>query len=280
MKSWFNHIYLTNLYDALKPSQDAPDYKAPLREVRIDSTPIDLKDQGLQRFFAVVGFSPDEQDASLRAIKSAFFKWVLEHSWGPGSYDPTQVDDLFSLGAVKGGFDELDRLFSHMAKVTLTGIIQGTEILHNPSDPGLHGAACYRCHIDVVAFDLPSMYGRRGSIAMGSSLKYLIPLLIDEVAAHSDRYNRLDSLGLESVEYQAESKTKRAKPTNIYVELNGVDYLSATIPNMNRGESFEIDWSTINKLDDPERMKQLSAALPKPIGQRVKARFLEDELGM
>ena len=279
MKSWFNHIYLTNLYDALKPSQEVQDFKSPLSEVRIGSVPVDLSDEGLQRFFDVVGFSPNEEGASLRAIKSAFFKWVLEHSWGPGSYDSTKVDELFVLGAAESGFRELDRLFNHMAQVTLTEVIQKTEILHDPIDPGLHGDACYRCHLDVVAFDLPSMHGRRGSIAMGSDLKHLIPLVVSEVAAQSERYNRLESLGIKSAEYQAESKTRRAKPTDVYVELNGIDYLRAKIPNMNAGETFEIDWSTI-EIEDAEQMKILTAALPKSIGRRVKARFLENELGM
>lgn len=279
MKNWFNHIYLTNLYDALKPSQELQDYKAPLSEVRIGSVSIDLSDEGLHRFFAVVGFSPDEEGASLRAIKSAFFQWVLGHSWGPGSYDSTKVDELFALGATEGGFRELDRLFGHMAKMTLTEVMQSTVVLHDPLDPGLHGDACYRCHLDVVAFDLPSMYGRRGSIAMASDLKYLIPLVVAEVAAQSDRFNKLESLGVKTDEYQAESKTKRAKPTAVYMELNGVDYLHANIPNMNTGETYAIDWGTV-ALEDLEKMKLLSAALPQHTGRRVKAKFLEDELGM
>lgn len=280
MKSWFNHIYLTNLYDALQPVQHTQGFKAPLKEVRIDSKPLDMHDRGVQRFFSVIGFKPDEKDVSLRSIKSALFQWVLVHSWGPGSYDSTSVDDLFDLRTVDGGFSELDRLFYHMAQVTLTGIIQDTEILHAPADPGLHGGACYRCHLDVLAFDLPSMYGRRGSMAMGSSLGHLIPLVIQEVAAQSDRYNRLNNLGIDSPEYQAESKTKRAKPTKIYVELNGVDVLSAEIPNKNKGEVYEIDWNTVVHGGELETIRSLSAALPKHIGRRVKSKFLENELGM
>jgi hypothetical protein len=280
MKSWFNHIYLTNLYEALKPSQyHAHHYKQPLSEVRIGSSPIDLLDPGVQRFFAVVGFSADEEGASLRAIKSAFFKWALGHSWGPGSYDSSKVDELFDVGSAEGGFRELDRLFSHMSQVTLTEVIERTEILYDPLDPGLHGDACYRSHLDVVGLDLPNMCGRRASIAMGSDLKHLIPLVVAEVAAQSERYNQLQILGAKSPEFQAESAIRRAKPTDIYVELNGVEVLHAKIPNMNVGETFEIDWSTLN-IEDAEQMKRVSAAMPKAVGRKIKTLFLENDLGM
>ena len=283
MKSWFNHIYLTNLYDALNPSKSSLDFEAPLKGVLIDSAPINFEDEGLQRFFSVVGFSTDEQDASLRAIKSAFFQWVLGHSWGPGSYDSTSVDSLFELSSLKGGFDELDRVFGHIAQtdnVSLSGVIQSTVILHDPKDPGLHGDSCYRSHLDLVAIDLPNMYGRRASMAMGSSLEYLIPLVIAEVEAQSERFNLAQDLGCHHPEYKNETSLRRAKPTKVYVELNGVDFLSADIPNQNLGDQFVIDWGTVVHDGDVSTMKSLSSALPKVIGRKVKAKFLEDELGM
>lgn len=278
MGSWFNHVYLINLYDGLKLIQSEARLKAPIKELVIDGLPLNTEDEALNALYSLVAFDPEKGAASFQSLKSALFQWVLHHSRGPGSYNPMKVDALFDIGP--GSFQEIDRLFNHMAKVTLSGVMSQAEILHDPADPALHGGTCYRCHLDVTAFDLPSMYGRRKSIAMGSSLKHLIPLVISEVGAQSDRFNRLQSQGIDSSEYKAESKLKRAKATDIYVELNGVEVVRASIPNKNQGEALDIDWVNASHDSSVSLMRSLSAALPKNIGRQFKARFLENELGM
>lgn len=280
MKSWFNHIYLVNLYDAIKLSQSTVTLKKALNEVVIDNLPLNCEDEGMKRLFSLVDFNPQKGAASFLSLKSSLFTWVLHHSWGPGSYDSTRLEALFDLSAVDGGFSELDRLFNHMAKITLTEVVKRTEVLHDPSDEGLHGRACYRCHLGVTALDLQNMTGRRKNAAMASSLERLIPLVIREVDAHSERFNRLQRLGIDSTEYKSESKLKRAKPTDIFIELNGVQVVWATIPNRNIGEAFEVDWVNANLGDNTSVMKSLAAGLPKNIGRKVRAQFLEDELGM
>lgn len=280
MKSWFNHIYLVNLYDAIKLSQSTATLKKALNEVVIDHLPLNCEDEGIKRLFSLVDFKPDRGAASFLSLKSALFTWVLHHSWGPGSYDSTRLEALFALSAVEGGFSELDRLFKYMGKVTLTEVVKRTEVLFDPSDKGLHGRACYRCHLGVTALDLQNMAGRRDSVAMASSLERLIPLVIRQVDAQSERFNRLQGLGIDSTEYKAESKLKRAKPTDIYIELNGAQVVWAKIPNRNMGEAFEVDWVNAYLGDNISVMKSLAAGLPKNIGRKVRAQFLEDELGM
>lgn len=280
MSSWLNHLYFENLYDAIIPMQDALEFKAPLSEVSITGLPINLHDPAFVQLAKLIDYKVGGDESSLMALKSAFFTWRLDHSKGPGSYDPTELNALFDIGMRGAGFLELDRLFGHLAGVSISEVIRRTEVSMDPGDDGLHGDVCYRCHLHLVGVTLPNMYGERKSFVMASSLDRLIPLLISEMADQSDRFNRFWGADEKSAECQMVPILKRSKPTSITIQKNGEEYLAAEIPNKMPGEKLEIDWKNASYAKTVGNMKTLVAALPKALGGQIKGRFLEDELGM
>lgn len=280
MSNWFNHVYLRNLYDALDEATASADYQAPFSEILNQSLVLNLEDPAVDQFFKLIGFDPLSKGACFRSIEFALMTWVREHSAGPGTYDPEAVDRLFELQGSPLGLIELDRLFGQMAGVSLSAVVRNTQVLHDPADPGLHGPVCFAMHMDVLSFEMNNMAGRRTYLAMGSTLDHVLAFAGKAVSEQGQRFNTLSALGRDSSEYQAETKAGRAKPSSLLIDKAGKVFLSINVPNRNVGEDYELDWASAKYTRSIATMSSIVAAAPERVGRQIKARHLEDDLGM
>lgn len=282
MSSWFNHIHLLNLYEAYAAQNPAPDDRILLRDFMLNEVRMSWEDPAFSQMLRALQVDQDVANQPCSRIQWHLRKWLRENGRGPGSYDPTDVDLLFSLVQEEGGAKQLDRLFGWFAGMSLTEAMALTNVLHSPMDGNLHRGDCYSLHIDVTALDLTNFAGRRQYVAMASSLTHLVPLALDAVAEQSERFNRLWPIrddAHRSWEYEEETKLRRAKPVGILINKNGEQVLKADIPNKNAGEALDVDWAGANYLSQ-QVMTEVASVLPPALGRRVKAGYLSSDLGI
>ncbi|MBI6882725.1 hypothetical protein [Pseudomonas putida] len=282
MSSWFNYVHLLNLHEAYEALEPGPDRRILLQDFMLHEGRKSWEDPAFSQMLRVLQVEQDGGNESYNILEWNLCKWLRENGRGPGSFDSTELDMVFSLMREEGGAKELDRLFGLFAELSLTDAVAQTRVLHSPLDEGLHHGDCYSLHIDVTTLDLRNMAGRRQYVAMASSLTHLIPLAIEAVAEQSERYNRLWAVRNDfhrSDEYTSETKLRRAKPVGILINKNGEQVLKANIPNRNAGEEFDVDWAGAS-YPNHEVMTEVAGALPTSLGRRVKAGYLSNDLGI
>jgi hypothetical protein len=281
MNFWRQYAQLTRFSErADNSSITCKGYNLPFNQVRLDNgEPVDLEDLATKAFFELIGFNITQPFANLRELNRSLFYWLKDNADNPMA-ETARVNDFFHTRHVGEGWTKLDRLLQYMSDSTLSETVDTTDVILIPGDEIKAGVDFFSVNIGVVGDDLVSNFSTIHCRAVASRLDRLLPAIKDVVDDQAKRYLRFRELDRESSEYLSVYKDLRCKPLWVSVDKNGSFFMEAKM-NGHEKDDFSIDWGKAKfRNSDMTVLACVVAFASKSQGNRLKGKFLEDEIGL
>lgn len=185
---------------------------------------------------------------------------------GYESWETAEIETLLAFRKKKEGWRQLDRLYKHATGRTLSDIVDQATFVFDPKDPGLDGDVCYSLGFDL-GYDLeddgfkPSFAHAVKHIAMASTPEILLQLL--------EKGRLLAGKQL-------------SKKTGLFEQVDFVEIYK----NNEKVCTVEIRdevpcWSKTHWIENSQEvMLAINQVAPKAEGLRMKAKYLDDALGL
>ena len=286
MNTWFHHVYLLRLFDRMLYATNdkySNVMQHPLRYAKLDDgSPVQVDDPVIGLFLKAIGSRLTPDGASFGDVKIDLRQWLIRHNKGPASYDPAVLNEFFAVGALEGGWSNLDAICKHICGSTLSEAIAATQVLCDPEDLGLHGDVCYSVDLDVASFEFTNFIERHRFTVMASSLERLLPLVDEKVKSQGIRSTNFKDVPENPLYVKRENDIDKATPSKAHITRNGESVLSVDMRLPTPGcMEYAVAWEqAVITMNDKRILRSLQRAAPGSAAGKLKGRILEYGLGL
>jgi hypothetical protein len=252
----------------------------PVNELVVDGRHINLNDYAVSKFFDLMKFNPSPKTALFVGLTRELDEYLIRPL---KSFDPVEdelLKDLFESRNSQDGWVELDKILNYMGGVTLAQVVDETSILINPLDDVLNGAE--RFHISVtIKTDNGKDHLHQSRRAIASRFDLLLPLVQKIVDSDPDVSWTFKDDNRRLV--CASTKKNGYFPDLDFIEVfhNNTGVLGIHIAADKVAKKYSINWDKLEtRTAGTEIISALSKFAPPRVGNRLKGKHLEDELGL
>jgi hypothetical protein len=281
MVNWFQHAQIAKIQKRI-PANHRKGLCLPIERVLLDGAdPINLKDKATALLFHMVGFDAYDRWAGLQEFSDDFALWMRRHDQGPSLYAAPEMAEIFELRNSSDGWKQIDGLFDYLAGTSLSKIVDTTQVLHHADDPGLHGPELFSIDIKVTAYDLVNGFSNAPWVAMASSLDLILSLAEKALEAQADVFSQMSHFDQALGDSSYHLKVLRAKPAQISIIHNGKRVIEIPVERGRGDQLFDINWSQTRFLRcDRDTITAVAAVAPASVGNAMKGKCLEEEMGL
>jgi hypothetical protein len=282
MNSWFQHAHIDKIQSGIIGKRLPPGVlHGVIEQVLLDGKDhIDLKDKATGLFFDLVDYDPYERWTGLQEFLGKMRLWSVRHSSGPTQDTAEKTAELYAMRHSPDGWKQLDRIFNELCGMTLSGIADTMEIFHHAEDPGLHEPEMFSLSMRVVAHDLVNGFSIIPWKAVASQVDLILPFADQVVASQAEAFRQGMSYPSDhDLDYYV--KVSRAKPADLLLIKGGRTILEIPVVKDSSQALFDLDWvRTKFTKKDRALVAAVAAVAPASAANKLKARHLEDELGL
>jgi hypothetical protein len=259
--------------------QFCADSSTPVRDLVLDDVPYDEQDKATQRLFELMDSSEDNQKVEFGRLRINVID-ALRILTDLRSTAPSRaLQEFLAMGDEGGSWAQLNRLFRHMTGSTLSEIANPDNVLIHANDQGLDGDQWFSADLEVVNL-VGNKFLITNTVAIASTLEHLLFLIRDDVLRRSDSYDWLKTKRYPSSQPDAIDIPLDLEPTFITINKNDEFFMHLMSLSAQAEGEYEVNWEKVRYKADRETVKAISAVATPEAGNRIKGRYLEDEMGL
>jgi hypothetical protein len=245
-----------------------------------DEEPIDVRDQATSSFFKLVKFNHQAKRATLATLKERIADFLYDQLVSPSEEGAEKLNAFFECRHSGAGWNQLDRIFMMLIGQQLTDLVDASTILVNQQKDWVEGKDFFNVTLRLRSTD--EMTFRETKLAaIAPSLDHLLPLVQQVLDQHAKFCETSHSTNSLSKELRATDHPFPFEPFFLVIYKNQGRFMAMPIIKSGDTAEYLVDWGRAD-ISEPCQavLTSISKVAPPRSVNKLKGRFLEDELGL
>lgn len=250
----------------------------PVQDLLLDGVPYDPEDTATQCFFELMDSAEDNHQVVLGRLRVNVIDALQIHTKHRSDERSIALQEFLAAGDEGGSWAQLNLIFRQMTGSTLSEIANPANVLIHADDHGLDGDQWFAAVIEVASLGRQKFL-MTNTVAMASTLEHLLFLIRDDILGRGDscdwwKHKKFPSNPDDSI------SPKDLMPAFITINKNNQYFMQLMITCAEAEGEYEVDWERGRYKATRETIKAITAVAPPEVRNRIKASYLESEMGL